>query len=226
MKSNDITILISYYNTKYEIFKETLMSLKTIQIKKNNKSPIIIINDGSDKKFINNIYKIIKEIDLKNITVYHLEKNMNLTYCIWYGLSKVNTKYTMRLDSDDIIYYVPTCNIDVDVIFKYKTAESHEKWLKNDGNSHLPGIVMRTDMYKKMYDNYMFFKKYEKEIHEDTYHLQRFLLIYKNNFTWCRTLNSHYIYRSHIGIMAKEKKKTKKEIDIDIIKLLKNENLY
>jgi len=226
MTSNQITILITYYNTNYDIFKETLTSVRTLQIKKNNNSPIIIIDDGSNKEYKENIYKIIDELELKNTTIYHLEQNMNLTYAVWYGLSKINTDYTMRLDSDDIIYYVPVCNDNVDVILKYKTAESHEKWLNHEGSPHLPGIVMKTDMYKSMYDNYEFFKQYERQIHEDTYHLQRFLLIYKDNFSWCRTKNVHYVYRAKIGIMAKEKTKTTKEINNNIIDLLKKEKLY
>jgi len=226
MKDIDITILITYYNTNYDIFKETLTSVRTLQIKKNNNSPIIIIDDGSDKEYKDNIYILIGELELKNTTIHHLKENMNLTYAVWYGLSKINTDYTMRLDSDDIIYYVPICKEDVDVIFKYKTTETHEKWLNNEGSPHLPGVVMKTNMYKSMYDNYEYFKQYERQIHEDTYHLQRFLLIYKDKFTWCRTKNIHYVYRAKIGIMAKEKSQSQKAINTDIIDLLKKENLY
>jgi len=224
MKFSDITILITYYNTDYNIFNETIESLKKIQNKKQI-SPVIIIDDGSDLDHKENIYKILKENNITDVNVYHLEKNMNLTYAVWYGLSKIKTNYTMRLDSDDIIYYVPICEKDVDVILKYKTAETHEKWKKHEGNSHLPGIVMKTKLYKKMYDNYEYFREYERVIHEDTYHFQRFLLMNKN-YTWCRTKNIHYIYRSKIGIMAKEKNKSTKEIDKHIINMLKKENLY
>jgi len=224
MEYKDVTILITYYNTNYEIFNETILSLKKIQ-NKNQTSPIIIVDDGSDDKYRENIYKILKDNNITNVKVYHLKENKNLTHAVWYGLSNVETKYTMRLDSDDIIYYVPVCVDDVDVILKYKTAETHEKWKNNEGNSHLPGIVMRTDLYEKMYDNYEYFKKYERNIHEDTYHFQRFLLQNKD-YSWCRTKNVHYIYRAKIGIMSKEKNKSTKEINRDIIILLKKENLY
>jgi len=225
MKSNEITILITYYNTKYDIFKETLTSVRTLQVKKNNNSQIIIIDDGSDKEYKENIYKLITELELSNTTIYHLEKNMNITTAIYNGLEKIKTKYTMRLDSDDIIYYVPVCDEDVDVILKYKTAETHEKWKIYEGNSHLPGIVMKTELYKKMYDNYEYFKQYERDIHEDTYYFQRFLLQNKK-YTYCRTKNNHYVYRREYGNVAKEKTKSNKEINNDIITLLKKEKLY
>ncbi|RLA80311.1 MAG: hypothetical protein DRG78_11240 [Epsilonproteobacteria bacterium] len=219
LKQNDITILITFYNTNLNYFKDCINSIV------NYDCPIIIMDDHSDIEIYNKMFKMVDDLNFKNCKIFRNDKNVNLTENVYIGLCNVKTDYVMRLDSDDVIKFIPTSDKIVDVILKPKNVSSHNEWLNIRKGAHLPGIVFRTYMLKETYSEYKMFQKYEDSIHEDTYHFNRFLKMFPN-YTFDRSKKISYNYRSSLSIMKKQKTMTREQIQEKIIELLKDTNVF
>lgn len=94
----DLSIIIPVYNTDIETFSECLNSLN---ISKEIKYEVLIVDDGSDVKK-SNLYK--NWLDKKNCFKYYYKKNGGVSSARNYGLEKAIGKYIMFVDSDDCCY--------------------------------------------------------------------------------------------------------------------------
>lgn len=95
-----ISILIPFYNTKYEYFKECLDSIENQTFTRVYET--IIVNDGSNNDITNQIKDYIKTLK-GDYKIYDLDKNYGIAYALNYGLNKCIYNYVVRMDSDDIM---------------------------------------------------------------------------------------------------------------------------
>ena len=95
-----ISILIPFYNTKFEYFKECLVSIENQNFDKYYET--IIINDGSSIELINKVKDYIKSLK-KDYKIFDLDKNYGIVYALNYGLNKCSFNLIARMDSDDIM---------------------------------------------------------------------------------------------------------------------------
>ena len=123
-----ITVILVTYNDRY--LYDCLDSLNN-QTYKDFK--LILINDGGKDLAIFNRY-IKMEIDY-----IHLKNNIGLTKCLNIGISKANTKYIARMDSDD--YALPErFELQIEYLKKYKLdliGSSIIRLYKNNKNKFL-----------------------------------------------------------------------------------------
>ena len=95
-----ISILIPFYNTKFEYFKECLDSIENQIFNKTYET--IIINDGSNIEITNKVKQYIKTLK-KEFIIYDLDKNYGIVYALNFGLNKCKYNLVARMDSDDIM---------------------------------------------------------------------------------------------------------------------------
>tara|TARA_B100001094_G_C18055033_1_gene732028 strand:- start:327 stop:1031 length:705 start_codon:yes stop_codon:yes gene_type:complete len=95
-----ISILIPFYNTKFEYFKECLDSIENQTFNKTYET--IIINDGSNIDITNKIKEYIKTLK-KEFKIYDLDNNYGIVYALNFGLLKCSFNLIARMDSDDIM---------------------------------------------------------------------------------------------------------------------------
>jgi len=94
MKKSPVTFLVPAFNVEQHL-KSCLKGIYN-QTFKNFK--VLIINDGSNDE----TPKILRQIDDPRFHIIHQKRNMGYIHCLNLGLSLIKTKYTARLDSDDI----------------------------------------------------------------------------------------------------------------------------
>jgi glycosyltransferase involved in cell wall biosynthesis len=94
MKKSPITFLIPAFNVEQHlksclegIYSQTFTNFKAL-----------IINDGST----DGTEETLRQINDSRFCVIHRKKNMGYIYCLNLGLTLIKTKYTARLDADDI----------------------------------------------------------------------------------------------------------------------------
>ena len=94
MKKSPVTFLIPAFNVELHlksclegIYNQTFTNFK-----------VLIINDGST----DGTEEILRQINDSRFCVIHRRKNMGYIYCLNLGLALIKTKYTARLDADDI----------------------------------------------------------------------------------------------------------------------------
>lgn len=107
------TLLIPTLNSS-KYLKQFLLNIK----KNNNKIDKIIFVDGGSKD--NTKLEINKSNDKK--IVFITKKNFNISKSLDYGLSKIRTKFTSRIDSDDLI-----CNDRISKQLKF--LENNKKYV-------------------------------------------------------------------------------------------------
>ena len=83
-----VSVLIPFYNTKFEYIKECLLSVQKQTF--NNLIEIIIVNDGSNSDITKQVAEFIKKLNTKNreFKIFNLDKNYGLPYALNYGLDK------------------------------------------------------------------------------------------------------------------------------------------
>ena len=94
-----ITIIISCYN--HEKFLEKCLNSLLNQKSFKRSFDIIFIDDGSQDRSLNLARKIL--VNKKNCKIISNKKNIGLTKSCNKVLKIVNTKYFIRVDSDDFI---------------------------------------------------------------------------------------------------------------------------
>ena len=107
------SLLIPTLNSS-NYLKEFLINLK----KNNNKIDKIIFIDGGSK---DNTKLQIKKSKNKKI-IFITKKNFNISRSLDYGLNQIRTKFTSRIDSDDLI-----CNDRISKQIKF--LENHKKYV-------------------------------------------------------------------------------------------------
>ena len=96
MKENEkVTVLMAEYNTKENELRASIESILN-QTYKNFE--LLIIDDCSDKKST----EIIESYEDNRINLVHNEKNLGLAESLNKGINLINTKYIIRMDTDDI----------------------------------------------------------------------------------------------------------------------------
>ena len=103
-KDEDVTILIPVYNAK-ESIKETLVSIKNQKYCGN--IYINIIDDGSTDETL----EVLQSMDLDSNTTIIEMPHRGKANAINKGLEKVNTEYTITIDSDTILHPLAVKNI-------------------------------------------------------------------------------------------------------------------
>lgn len=95
-----LTVLMTTYNEKQDIFKKSLDSILNQTFSEFN---IMIIIDNPNNEEIIKMIKKYSKID-KRINYFINTYNIGLAESLNVGISKINTKYIARMDSDDIAY--------------------------------------------------------------------------------------------------------------------------
>lgn len=120
MQNNEISVIIPFYNTSYELFRSCVQSL-SVQTFENYE--VIVIDDGSEECFAKFVDSICMQ--LKNVRVFHTQNN-GVSCARNYGLSKSNGKYVCFVDSDDYLapwaledLYVGICKYKADICISY-----------------------------------------------------------------------------------------------------------
>ena len=103
-KDEDVTILIPVYNAK-ESIKETLVSIKNQKYCGN--IYINIIDDGSTDETL----EVLQSMDLDSNTTIIEMPHRGKANAFNKGLEKVNTEYTITIDSDTILHPLAVKNI-------------------------------------------------------------------------------------------------------------------
>ena len=146
MKINeeDVTFLIPIYNTNMECFLKHRESMK-----KFTKAKIIYWNDGiTDMHLLKTLKDDIS--DCKNTTLYSSPKNMGTKYTTYLLSLKAQTKYIVRVDSDDQYYKLPEYHFrdaDFDILLFKNVPMSFLDMFKI--NTSFNGSVLKTSVYKK-----------------------------------------------------------------------------
>ena len=98
-----ISVLIPFYNTKFEYFKECLESIENQTFKLFIE--IIIINDGSSKESMIQVNKYLDMLNsrYKKYKIFNLNKNYGIQYALNIGLVKCSYNFVARMDADDIM---------------------------------------------------------------------------------------------------------------------------
>ena len=99
-----ISVLIPFYNTKFEYFKECLESIENQTFKLFIE--IIIINDGSNEESMIQVNKYLDMLNsrYKKYKIFNLNKNYGIQYALNIGLVKCSYNFVARMDADDIMY--------------------------------------------------------------------------------------------------------------------------
>lgn len=93
---NDLTIVITYYNSE-EYITECINSLKK---QRNQNFNVVIVNDGSKDNSEELLNEALKNYN-KKIDIVNLDENHGHAYARNIGIQHVETPYFMFLDSDD-----------------------------------------------------------------------------------------------------------------------------
>ncbi|WP_420915796.1 glycosyltransferase family 2 protein, partial [Staphylococcus carnosus] len=128
---NDLTIVITYYNSE-EYITECIDSLKE---QRNQNFNVVIVNDGSKDNSKNLLNESLKTYN-KEIDIVDLDKNYGHAYARNVGIQHVKTPYFMFLDVDDqlasyaINFYLKKLNgLDGLVAPIYKFTLKHPQYI-------------------------------------------------------------------------------------------------
>lgn len=211
-----VSVIITAYN--YDRYLERCLRSVLDQSLPKSQYEIIVVNDGSTDK--------TKEV-LDNYTdiarVFHLEKNMGLSYARNYGIKKARGMFVVFVDADDYIQH--------DMLLIQKTfltennkldAVSVDYYLVDERGTHLEhvnaeekpiacGIMFRKDF---LYDIGLYDESFRAREDEDL--RIRFLQKYKIY----NIILPLYRYRMHDSNLTKDKEK----MDEHLNKLIKKHN--
>jgi glycosyltransferase involved in cell wall biosynthesis len=176
-----ITAVVTNYNKPPSIVERCIRSIEDHGLK------YIIVDDGSDDR------SHLKKYD----RVVELEKNVGTYKAFEIGLALVDTKYVMRVDSDDYIVGVPDvssgCDAYVNTLNR-KVSLNPEEFLRRP-YAGLNGITVKTEILKREWYSYV---RYAADI-----------IIYMRlirRYKCCANKDDLYVYdrqHSNISTMAK-----------------------
>jgi glycosyltransferase involved in cell wall biosynthesis len=140
MKRDDLTAVVTHYNTPRDLLLRALASLDKFKI------PYIIVDDGSDQEFVDGLRRF-------DDRVIYLKENMGQAFAFYAGAYAVKTKWTMKLDSDDFIIGAPIYNDGYDAHvpkIRYDAPVTH-KGLMAKPYCYFSGSVIRASYACKAY---------------------------------------------------------------------------
>jgi len=173
-----ITILYTYWDTPQNFFENSLK--KAVEHNVN----IIIINDQSSDEYYQLLLQTVKKISKLNkditITIVNAPFKLMQEGATYYGTFFINTPYTIRVDSDDILEYIPNLKIfqkDFDIATSRENTPysliDYYKFFKSSIN----GNIIRTELLRFLYADWEFMKKYHHVFPEDLFTTLRRLLL-------------------------------------------------
>lgn len=199
MKYEEITNLVPIYNTPKEYLIPCLNSCISTG------SPLVIVDDCSEQWCLDLINDFISSHDDLNIKFYKTPKNLYLPGALNFGSKFINTKYIRRVDSDDKVKKVILPDGEFDTLFDKCGSADLITYLR--APTLFCGVIMKTEIFKKVYSDYTKFVPYQLDYFEDMY----FLLLYfikengANLINCCSTERS-YFYTVRKDSMSKHKK--------------------
>jgi glycosyltransferase involved in cell wall biosynthesis len=162
----ETTIVTPFYNTRPEYFLSYLTSMAKFP-----EVPIIIGNDGSDKRHRLMLHDMVKKHS--NIRIIDYSKNIGMCGTLHKILKEVETKYVIKCDSDDGIHHFPEFSTednsaDFDAAITRNCRILPTRFLADRGNAP-GGSVYKTEVFQKIYEDWEFMDRNEKWIHEDVW---------------------------------------------------------
>jgi hypothetical protein len=162
-----ITILYTYWNTPEELWRESFKSAL------NQGVNITIVNDQSSKEYLNLLNRSITELVPKNfkhtINIITPPKKLQQEGATFYGAERITTPYIIRMDSDDIIYNIPTLEKEVDVIQGRPSIYRSLRGILIGRHCSFNGNVCTKEVVQSAYADWTFMKEYHNYWHEDVY---------------------------------------------------------
>jgi hypothetical protein len=178
ISKDKITILYTYWNTPEELWRKSLLSACKLNLN------ITIVNDQSSKEYLDLLNKTVAEAKKEhpsiNIDIITPPEKLQQEGATFYGAERITTPYTIRMDSDDIIFCIPEVNNfreDFDIYNAgIKRIVNIRDWLVGK-NTNVNGSVVKTSILRFMYEDYQFMKEYHNYWHEDAFASIRLLLL-------------------------------------------------
>jgi len=162
---NNLSIIMTYYNTPNEYFINSINSIIFFNI------PIYIYDDGSSEKYKNYLKKYEK---YDNINIIYNNENKGQATATYELLKYVNTKYILRIDSDDVIKFLPNAiDTDKDIYFGPNNPTNIYEVLKRSKGINHNIFTKRVLMF--MYEDHEYMSKYSQWILEDQYAIIKLL---------------------------------------------------
>ena len=208
IKNEDITFLYTYYNTPMELFENSLKSVINRGIK------ILIVDDMSSEEGIKNLNKIVRSLDKdKLVSIVRPDEKMQQEGCTYYGASLIDTKYTIRIDSDDELIDLPHYNSymdknkkEYDIILSLKNQARNKEDLYKGKNANINGAIIKTELLRFMYSDYEFMIKFHNFFHEDLYAAYKLFLFKEINSYQSNIKSYNYIFKKDSSHHESKKK--------------------
>jgi hypothetical protein len=176
-----ITILYTYWDTPQDFFENSLK--KSVEHNVN----IIIVNDQSSDKYYQSLLQTVKKMSKLNkditITIVNAPFKLGQAGATYYGTLFIYTPYTIRVDSDDILEYIPDLEIfseDFDIATSFKKTPISFEHFCNNFRPNLNGNIIRTEILRFLYADWQFMLKYNNIFPEDIVTTLRRLLLLSN----------------------------------------------
>ena len=168
----DITILMTYYNTPEVLFLPALEAV----VKHN--LPVVIVNDMSNAYYTYLLHEHTSQYN--NVTVYDMPFKGKQAGATYYGLKRINSKFVMRVDSDDILHEFPNVSLEgIDGVVNINVCSNLNDWLSLK-NASINGCIIKKDLLLYMYEDWeLMFSEYGY-YHEDAYTVGKLFLKYQN----------------------------------------------
>ena len=162
----ELTILIPYKNTNEQFFKTCWESVKKFGI------PIVIIDDESRRDSAKFLWDTVGDYSL--CTIVTMNSTTGAHGAIARGLHFVETKYVLRVDSDDELLKLPKMpSIEFDALLPRNISTNILDYLRKGGVIH--GSIFTLPAMKYMYADYKYVREISNWIHEDVYAFLRLL---------------------------------------------------
>lgn len=94
-----ISVVIPYYNPRFDYFQEAIESVLSQSYKN---WEVIIVNDGSDSKSIKFLERFLRDLNDKRISLIHLDGNYGPAFARNKGIEASKGDFITFLDADDL----------------------------------------------------------------------------------------------------------------------------
>jgi len=182
---DECTIVYTWYNTPNDLWQPSIGSaLKT-------NLPILIVDDQSTPNDLERLKRSVSGIERVNVVVP--DKKLHQVGATHFGASYIDTKYMIRMDSDDIIISIPDIpnHFDWDVINGRIIQPMSLDNLLEGYQSNLNGSIVKTEIFKNLYSDWEMFNEYNYDFHEDLWYGFKLWLLYKD-LTFIKSTKRHY----------------------------------
>ena len=186
MVANECTIVYTWYNTPELVWLPSLDSaLKT-------NLPILIVDDQSTPDNLERLKRSISNIGRVKLVVPN--EKLYQVGCTHLGASHINTKYMIRMDSDDIILSMPKIpnHQSWDIIHGRMIQSTSLDNLLEGYRANLNGSIVKTEIFKELYSDWEMFNAYNYEYHEDLWYGFKLMFLFKD-LQFIKAKERHYM---------------------------------